>query len=428
MTFETPSALTSTPPRYPACHPDPVTGMIGPVTTPIPRDDRPVPRWARAFAVVAIAAGAAVAFALAADAGPDARPWLVVLTYVAAVAATLGALALGMEEWARTGRHPRRTGVATFAVLLLAVAGFVVAVPVGWAAVTGWVAGILGSSLVSIPILRRNRGAVDAYWAERRRAATVEAAEAPGARGRRAPGRRGRPAPVGTMLRGEITRARRRLLAVTLAALLVTGGFVAVFRSEPAFWMTAGVAAFYVLWEVRGIASRRLALRAYEAGRSRPRVAWVALLYDPAPRMVRPLLAVWDERPEPGPGRYPKPDRVYRADDEADDLLSFQQSMEVHEAWVPASREPFLPPRWVVADAGAAIPQRRALFGRWYFGMLSRGERSEPIALRAGEPDPMAEAGAPTPPWALPSVRQVAGYAGVLGFFAGLFHLVVLAG
>lgn len=88
----------------------------------------------------------------------------------------------------------------------------------------------------------------------------------------------------------------------------------------------------------------------------------------------------------------PTPERVYRCDEELDALQSYQGDVMVHEAWVDTGPRPASKPRWVAADAGVALPHRRAVFGRWYMGSLIGGERPEPAApLTLRPPHPSTE-------------------------------------
>jgi hypothetical protein len=391
--------------------------MIGRVTAPLPRDDRVLPRGSRVIGAAVLGGAAAGAYALSRDAGPDTRPWVVLVAFGAALALSLATVVAGMPPWLRGGRPPRRVLAAQLGILLGVVVAFGVAVQAGWAALVGLLAGLAGSGLVTVPMARRNRPAVDAAWAERE----AERLSAPAA----APARTGPAAPVGTVLRLEVYRARRRLVSAVLSTLFVTAAVAVGWRSPVGTGMTAFVGVVLAAFEVRGLWGRQLSLRAYESGRERPLVGWVALLSDPNPRAVRPLLAVWDEEPVAGPGRFPKPDRVYRADDDADDLLSVQGSMSVHRAWLAPSRGRWSTPRWVAADAGVAIPHRPALLGRWYFGSISRAERAEPRPLTVGEPNPMAEVGDPPPPWSWPTFGSLAGRTAFLAAWAVVAHLVL---
>ena len=58
------------------------------------------------------------------------------------------------------------------------------------------------------------------------------------------------------------------------------------------------------------------------------------------------------------------------------------RGVKVHEAWVDTGPRSWSKPRWVRADAGITVPHRRSLFGRWYFGRITRGDRP-------GDPEPL---------------------------------------
>jgi hypothetical protein len=137
---------------------------------------------------------------------------------------------------------------------------------------------------------------------------------------------------------------------------------------------------------VRQTAGLALARRDFQNASSPPRKAYVVLMHDPNPRAVRPLLAIWGERPAPGE-RLPKPDSVWRCDDELDELESSPGSAEMHEAWVDTGSRSWSKPRWVRADAGLAVPHRRSLFGRWYVSTtLRRDHPEEPHPLTIADP------------------------------------------
>ena len=181
------------------------------------------------------------------------------------------------------------------------------------------------------------------------------------------------------------------MLTWMLAGVLVTAGTFAL-ASPTTGWIVAVFAASLALWSVRQVAGLTLARRDFRNSVTPPRKAFVVLLDDPNPRAIRPLLAVWNERPAPGE-RLHKPDSVWRCDDELDELESTPGDVEVHEAWVDTGRRSWSKPRWVRADAGLAVPHRRSMFGRWYANTTMRGDRpgeahpltlSDPHAAPAG--------------------------------------------
>jgi hypothetical protein len=105
---------------------------------------------------------------------------------------------------------------------------------------------------------------------------------------------------------------------------------------------------------------------------------------------VRPLLAVWPEAPRVAHGSFPRPEHVYRSDEDVTDLLSFAGAARVHEAWVDTGPRRPSKPRWVAADAGIALPQRTAVLGRWYVSRILRAERpdeAKPLTIREPAPE-----------------------------------------
>ena len=182
------------------------------------------------------------------------------------------------------------------------------------------------------------------------------------------------------------------MLAWVLAGALVTAGTFPL-ASESTGWVVAVIAIALALWSVRQTLGLALSRRDFESASSPPRRAYVVLMHDPNPRAVRPLLAIWDERPTPGE-RLPKPDSVWRCDDELDELESSAGSAEVHEAWVDTGPRSWSKPRWVRADAGLAVPHRRALLGRWYVSTSLRRDRPEsPHPLTLADPHGAGGAG-----------------------------------
>ena len=81
-----------------------------------------------------------------------------------------------------------------------------------------------------------------------------------------------------------------------------------------------------VVWSLRLKWGVGLALRDFRNASTPPRRAFVVLLHDVNPRAVRPLLAIWSTKPVAGE-RLPKPDIVYRCDDE------LRTSRDIRETW-----------------------------------------------------------------------------------------------
>ena len=198
-------------------------------------------------------------------------------------------------------------------------------------------------------------------------------------------------ATVDHLLRRAAKAERRRVAAWLLAGVPVAA-VAAALGSGSIAAVLAVIAAALSLWSVRQVAGIAIARRDFNAAASPPRRAFVVLLHDPNPRAIRPLLAVWDEKPAPGE-RLPKPRSVWRCDDELLELESSVGEVEVHEVWLDTGGRSWSKPRWVRGDAGIAVPHRRSLFGRWYVNTTLRRKRpgeahsltlSDPHAAPAG--------------------------------------------
>ena len=189
---------------------------------------------------------------------------------------------------------------------------------------------------------------------------------------------------VDRLLQRALRAELRRVLAWALSGALVAAVTAVI---EPPTAIVVGlVAALFALWSVRQAAGLVLARRDFRRAGTPPRRAYVVLLDDPNPRAVRPLLAIWPDRPPPGE-RLPKPESVWRCNEELLELESVQHHLEVHEAWVDTGPRSWSKPRWVRADAGIAVPHRRSMFGRWYFGRIARHERpGDPVPLTLDDP------------------------------------------
>jgi hypothetical protein len=249
--------------------------------------------------------------------------------------------------------------------------------------------GMFAANLWSIRTARANRARVDEVETEV-------------AREREAIGREEPPAleyadteapAVGPVLRHILAVAVRNWLAWLVAAALTLTGCLLLDAPEAAAFGVAFMGGGALLWLARRICGAWLARRDFDRARTEPRRAYVVLLHDPTPRMIRPLLGIWSEEPVAGAGRLPKPERVYRCDDDVDVLESYQGSVVVHEAWVDTGKHPGSKPRWVAADSGIALPHRRALFGRWFMSSLIGGDRPDPATrLTMPAPHPRTEA------------------------------------
>jgi hypothetical protein len=340
----------------------------------VPRDDRAWPRgsFAVSAVLVLIAVGSGVALVVAAASLGTLPATFVAGGFVAAFGFGLAAAVPAMRR-AIAGRDiPARLTLLQLVGLVVAFVVMALSGGVGGAMLAGLIGGLLVANMWAIRTARANRAIVDA--AEASLARTPPPDEPPPA---------GPPAAapttstyvelLGPALRHTVALERQRSLAWLVAGAVVAVGGVALDVPGPVLGLLILTSVAATVWVLRRLVGGWLALRDFDRGTA-PRRAYVVLLQDPAPRMIRPLLGVWSDAPVPRGGRLPKPEGVYRCDDERDDLLCHQGSVVVHEAWVDTGRKP----RWVAADAGIALPHRRALLGRWYLSNLIGGERPGP--------------------------------------------------
>lgn len=178
-----------------------------------------------------------------------------------------------------------------------------------------------------------------------------------------------------------------------------------------------GSFAFPVAWvgvAVTGWVARRLwavwlAKRALLSAQAPPRKAYAVYIMDPAPGVLRPLLAIWQSPPEVLTGSFAMPHRVYRCDEEVDDLLSMRGDIVVHEVWVSTGPRESSMPRWVLGNDGVAVPHRRALnFGRGYFHRLTWAERPKnAVPLTVAVPCPNSAAFTEPSPSSTPGLLRL---------------------
>jgi hypothetical protein len=201
---------------------------------------------------------------------------------------------------------------------------------------------------------------------------------------------------VGRALQHAGRHESRRTVAWLLATAVATGAAAIVFRHTAVSMVVAAFGVFLMVWSLRLKWGVTVALRDFMEAATQPARAYVVMLEDVNPRAIRALLGIWSTKPAEGQ-RLPKPDRVYRCDDELEDLKRFQGDVVVHEAWVDTGPRPSSKPRWIAADEGIAVVHRRAILGRWYLSALLRNDRP-------GPPKPLTIA-APTSP-AVPVVDR----------------------
>ena len=362
-------------------------------THPIPRDDRMWPRWAIPFSAVVVVAAIATFVVLVVTA-PGTTKGLVVLAFVVVAAVETALYLVAIRRLLEGHPLPRWNNLAQLA---LAVAAFVVVgvdAQVGIAAFAGLFGAMFCANLWSIRAARGNRARVDEAEAElaREREDLARDERSQDVAPVREYAADDVPA-VGPVLRYILAVAVRNWLAWLVAGLIVLMGCVLLHAPEAATFGVVFMGGCALLWLPRRMVGAWLAKRDFERAATEPRRAYVVLLHDPTPQMMRPLLGVWSEEPVVAEGRFPRPERVYRCDDEVDVLECYPGSVVVHEAWVDTGKRAGSKPRWVAADSGVALPHRRALLGRWSMSNHIRHERPEPaIPLTMPAPGPRSEA------------------------------------
>jgi len=353
------------------------------------RDDRTWPRGAGVFSL-AVVAGAVVAgaWAVATAARGVTGVGVVVALLVVSVALSVWVSRHAFGAMVAGRRQPGWSVPVQLGLVVVGFVGFGIDPRLGTAVFAGLLGGMFATNVWAMRHARRNRVAVDAAEAEAEKERTAERqSAAPETRVRDS-----RPAvDVGGVLDDAWREVGQRWLAWLAAGTAVTAAVVLLTDSGAARFLVPFTAGGLLLWVTRSAWSLGLARRDFRLGRTPPERAWVVLLHDPTPRMIRPLLGVWNEEPVVRGSVFPKTDLVFRCDDDLDDLLSHQGSTVVHEAWVDTSGRGMRGARWVAADGGVALPHRRAFLGRWFFSSLTRAERPGPAhPLSTARPDPAA--------------------------------------
>ena len=351
------------------------------------RDDRTWPRWAGAFSVLAVLA-AVVAAAWAVATASQGRAGLVVVAggFVVALAGSSWLFHQTFVAMLAGGRQPAWSVLVQVALVLVGFVALSYDPRLGTALLAGLFGAMFAVNLWAMRKARGNRAAVDAQEAAAEQVRVEERQQAVAER----PPHDSRPAvDVGAVLDTAWRAVWQRWLAWLVAGAAVAGAAALLTDSGPAVFMVLFLTGAILLWVGRAAWSVGLARRDFRAARTPPERAWVVLLHDPTPRMIRPLLGVWTEEPVVRASVFPRPDVVFRCDDDLDDLLSHQGEVAVHEAWVDTSGRGIRGARWVAADAGVALPHRRAFLGRWFFSSLTRAERPGlPSPLRSARPGP----------------------------------------
>jgi hypothetical protein len=375
-----------------------------------PRDDRAWPPGSlvvSAVLAVVAAAGGVAATVGAADHGAAAAAWVTTGLVVAAGYGLFVSLRL-MRRWMAGRPVSGRDLVllwAGFGAAFLALAGFEGLL--GGAVFAGLLAGVFVANVCAIRLARRNRALVD--LAEAEQALGYEASRRTGV-----PISRVATAPVGQVLRDAVSGEQQRAAAWLVAGVLVAAAGAALGLPGEITLVVGAAAGCGFVWVLRRLWAGRRALR--DVGSAAvPRRAFVIVLHDPEPRIVRPLLGIWPEPPLARGGRVPEPHRVYRCDERHIDLACHKGAVVAYEAWVATGPRRWSTPRWVAADDGVALPHRPALLGRWYLSRLLSGERP-------GVPQPLT---VPAPHQAQEPAIQTEGRAGG-GFAAALARRLAL--
>ena len=270
----------------------------------VARDDRTWPRGAGAFsALVLLGAVVAAGWAIATAAQGRTGVVGVGVGFLAVLALSLWAFVRAFKALLGGGRQP---GWVVVAQLVLVLAGFVALSydpHLGTAVLAALFGAMFGVNLWAMRAARGNRAAVDAQEAR---------AEETRARERQvvaqAPVRDSLPAvDVGGVLDTAWRDVGRRWVAWLVAGAVVAGAAALLTDSGPALFMVLFMTGAVLLWVGRAAWSVGLARRDFRAARTAPERAWVVLLHDPTPRMIRPLLGVWAEEPVVRSSVFPAP-------------------------------------------------------------------------------------------------------------------------
>jgi hypothetical protein len=381
-----------------------------------PRDDRSWPRGAFTFSLscgVAALAGSA-AILVSAD-SPRTMAGLGV-AFLLAAGLEAAAYVAGIRPWLAGQAVPRQVEVAQVVLVLLGFLMFAAGPAFGGVVLCGLLAGAFLTNAGAIRYARFNREMAEQgelRLAEARLGGPREGPHSAQLAGQqRMPGDdpegdlesnvgndmepssewvpRGPVPHVGRALRASLVEERGRWLAWAAASVVAILGCVAAGETETVVYGVGFVAAGALFWAGSRFLGGWQALRDYEQAKTEPRRAYVALLNDPNARVTRPLLGVWSQEPLPQQGRLPRAEAVYRCDEERSALMSPPGRVIVHEAWVDTGPRSGSRPRWVVADAGLALPHQTAVLGGWYLASLIGSERpagARPLTVRAPHPD-----------------------------------------
>ncbi|MET0997435.1 MAG: hypothetical protein ABWX73_01860, partial [Marmoricola sp.] len=283
-----------------------------------------------------------------------------------------------LRPWLRGNPVAPRTWLLQLVIVFLALAAFAGGPAMAGAALFGILTGVLLPTASAIHYSRLTRNlVVEEDVAASEELTVSRPADSPPVRARRTPR-------VGTVLREKYAADRDRSLAWAAATGAVALGGVALGATGPVLVVVILLGIAALAWVSRRLLGVWSGLRAFESAATEPRPGFVVLVRDPKSRAARPLLGVWSKEPRPVDGRLPLAEAVYRCDARQHALASTQGAVVVHEAWVEAGPASRSRPRWVVADAGVALPQRQAVLGRQYLASIigtERPARARPLTM-----------------------------------------------
>jgi hypothetical protein len=345
----------------------------------------------------------------------------------AALACLEGAVCVdAVRPWLQGSPVSPRTWLLQLGVGVVALATFAWGPAMGGAALCGVLTGLLLPTASAIRYSRLNRDLVEETHG---RLAEELAVGRPSKQTGKAHG--GRAPQVGPVLRENLAGARDRALAWGAATVVAGVGALSLGVDGPVVMALVALGAVALARVCRRLLRAWFAVRDFEGVATEPRHAYVMVLADPRRRTKGPLLGVWATEPLPVDGRVPLAQSVYRCEDARSALVSASGAAVVHEAWLDAGPNArsarFSVPRWVAADAGLALPQRRVVAGPRHLAAIigtDRPARTRPLTMPA--PNPKAETATADPVRAITEPRS--GAARLVMLFASRLAGLVLAG
>ena len=186
-------------------------------------------------------------------------------------------------------------------------------------------------------------------------------------------------------------------------------------------WMLGLLLAVLFGWALRRQVGLAIAVRDAAAPGDPPGRGYIAVVDDPTPRAMRPLVGIWGKDPTTEE-EVPPADIVFKADDETgEDLISPTGQLHVYEAWIDTGTSVFSSARWIATSHGVVVPHRRALLGTLIFDSIARkAETRGPTPLTHGPPQPTSQVASQGSRHSF--IRIIAGHV------AGVAALILLAG